>query len=115
MQLARDVYRMTEAFPKSEIFGLSMQMRRAAVSLPSKIAEGHGRLTDNSLRVFLAQARGSLYERVTQAQVAADLGFVDAKETAQFTESCSEVARLLNGLLHVINKSAAPAPDSPTR
>jgi four helix bundle protein len=65
MQLAREVYRLTADFPKSEVFGLQSQMRRAAVSVPSNIAEGHGRLSDQLLRVFLAQARGSLYELET--------------------------------------------------
>jgi four helix bundle protein len=66
MSAAQDVYRITEAFPKSEQFGLTAQMRRAAVSVPSNIAEGHGRLTDKGFKVFLAQARGSAYELETQ-------------------------------------------------
>ena len=62
MQLAREIYLRTEGFPKSEMFGLRMQMRRAAVSVASNIAEGHGRLTDPQFRNSLGMARGSLYE-----------------------------------------------------
>jgi len=60
MQLAHEVYRSTASFPKSETFGLLTQMRRAAVFVPSNIAEGNGRLSDRMLRVFLAQVRGSI-------------------------------------------------------
>jgi four helix bundle protein len=66
MDLARNVYALTNSFPGSETFGLTSQFRRAAVSVPSNIAEGRGRLTDKSFAVFLAQARGSLYELETQ-------------------------------------------------
>ncbi|HEX3986149.1 MAG TPA: four helix bundle protein [Acidobacteriaceae bacterium] len=62
MALARYVYAATESLPQSELFGLSSQIRRAAVSIPSNIAEGRGRTTDKSFAAFLSQARGSLYE-----------------------------------------------------
>jgi four helix bundle protein len=65
----------TECFPKTEIFGLQNQLRRAAVSVPSNIAEGHGRLTDGQLRNSLGVARGSLYELQTQIELACDMGF----------------------------------------
>ena len=111
MQLARDVYRVTETFPKTEMFGLVAQMRRAAVSVPSNIAEGHGRLSDNSFRIFLAQARGSLFEIETQIQLASDLGYVSANDAQQLTESCGEVARVLNGLIRATN-ATVPASSS---
>ena len=66
MELARQVYLRTEEFPKSETFGLRMQMRRSAVSVASHIAEGHGKLTDADLRKSSGLARGSLYEFETQ-------------------------------------------------
>ena len=105
MNLAREVYRVTNAFPKSETFGLAMQMRRCAVSVPSNIAEGHGRLSDKSLRVFLAQARGSLYELETQLQLAADLKYINAEQANGLTSGCDEVAKMINGLLGAIRRS----------
>jgi four helix bundle protein len=107
MQLARDVYCVTSAFPRAELFGITMQKRRAAVSIPSNIAEGHGRLSDNLLRVFLAQARGSLFELETQTQLAVDPGYADAKEAERLNEACGEVARMLNGLLRALTRIAA--------
>jgi four helix bundle protein len=65
MILAKDMYAVTNRFPRAEIFGLTSQVRRAAVSIPSNIAEGHGRTTDKSFAVFLGQARGSLCELET--------------------------------------------------
>ena len=65
MALARQVYSLTENFPQSEVFGLTSQIRRAAVSVPSDIAEGRGRMTDKNFALFLTQARGSLYELQT--------------------------------------------------
>jgi len=109
MGLARDVYTVSAGFPKSEVFGLSSQMRRAAVSVPSNIAEGHGRLSDKSLRVFLAQARGSLYELETQLQLAAYLKYVNADRTEALNLECDEVARMINGLLSAIERSSSAA------
>ena len=82
MRLARSVYQATDSFPKQEIFGLSSQLRRAAVSVPSNIAEGHGRLSDQLFRTFLAQARGSLFEVQTQLMLSADLGFLQRERLA---------------------------------
>jgi four helix bundle protein len=102
MELAKEVYRQTALLPKSEVFGLQSQMRRAAVSVPSNIAEGHGRLSDRLLRVFLAQARGSLCELETQIQLCEDLDFIQAGETKKLFELSSEVARMINGLLKTL-------------
>jgi four helix bundle protein len=65
MGLARRAYSLNRTLPKSEVYGLLAQIRRAAVSVPSNIAEGHGRLTDLQFRHFLCNARGSLYELQT--------------------------------------------------
>ena len=75
------------------------QMRRAAVSIPSNIAEGHGRLTDLQFRHFLGNARGSLYEMQTQLELAGSLGYLDEKHVRELMEQGWEVARLINGLV----------------
>ncbi len=102
MVLAREVYVLTEEFPKSEMFGLRMQLRRSSVSVASNIAEGHGRLTDAHLRNSLGMARGSLYELQTQVQLAWDLKFLDQQSAERLLNSGTEVAKLINGLLGVL-------------
>ena len=99
MELARQVYVKTEEFPKSETFGLRMQMRRSAVSVASHIAEGHGKLTDAELRKSLGSARGSLYEFETQNELARGLNFIDQESSRQLLELATETAKLINGLL----------------
>lgn len=102
MELAREVYTHTEEFPKSETFGLRMQMRRSAVSVASHIAEGHGRLTDAELRKSLGAARGSLYEFETQNELACDMGFIDRDSSQQLLGVATETAKMINGLLGVL-------------
>ena len=99
MELARAIYRETETLPKTELFGLRAQMRRAAVSIPSNIAEGHGRLDDGHFQQFLATSRGSLFELQTQLELAGDLKLVSEDTVRHLMKSCEEVARLINGLL----------------
>lgn len=79
MPLAREVDAVTNEFPKSEVFGLQNQLGRAAISIRSNIAEGHGRLSDKSFAVFLGQARGSLFEVGTQLELASSLGYLPAE------------------------------------
>ncbi len=102
MELARETYVQTEEFPKSETFGLRMQLRRSAVSVASHIAEGHGRLTDADLRKSLGAARGSLYEFETQVELAEGLGFLSQSASHRLLELAIEVAKLINGLLGVV-------------
>ena len=106
MGLARRVYVLSENLPKREAYGLLNQVRRAAVSIPSNIAEGYGRLTDLQFRHFLGNARGSLYEMQTQLELAADLGYLDRETERQLMEQGSEVARMINGLLTSLRRSA---------
>jgi four helix bundle protein len=105
MDLVKAVYRETEALPKSEMFGLQSQMRRAAVSIPSNIAEGHGRLNDGHFRQFLATSRGSLFELQTQLELASSLKFLNETRVNELMKQCEEVARLTNGLLAALNAS----------
>ncbi len=106
MELAKAVYAETNAFRKDEHFGLRSQLRRAAVSVPSNIAEGHGRLTDKVFRVFLGQARGSLYEIETQITLSAELGFITKPASQKLVNDCNEVGRILNGLLRSLKESS---------
>jgi four helix bundle protein len=96
---ASDVYRVTESFPKSETYGLTSQVRRAAVSVASNIAEGQGRLTKGEFCHFLGQARGSLLEVETQLSIAVDLHFLKQDEFGNLQQKSSDVRKLLNGLI----------------
>jgi four helix bundle protein len=107
--LAKDVYAATEAMPNCEIYGLTSQMRRAAVSVVSNIAEGQGRLTKGEFHQFLGHSRGSLLELETQLEIAVDLGYISLAEFRKLEPELAEVRRLLNGLiesLHVRSKAA---------
>jgi len=81
------------------MFGLTAQMRRSAVSVPSNIAEGHGRLSDPSLALFLGHARGSRYELETQTELAMQLALTERAAGEKVLDQMDEVARMLNGLL----------------
>jgi len=105
MAMARQTYALTQGLPRSEAYGLLSQIRRAAVSVPSNIAEGHGRMTDSQFRYFLGNARGSLCELQTQLELASDLGYLDRKPALQAIEQGTEVARLINGLVSAMTRS----------
>lgn len=100
--LALLMYRVTASFPKEERFGLTQQIRRAAVSVPSNIAEGWGRGTTVDYLRFLGLARGSLYETQTQTWIASDLNYVDDSE--EIHERINEVGRLLNALIRSLKE-----------
>ena len=87
MQLAVIVYRLTKDFPREELYGLTNQLRRASVSIPSNIAEGHGRLNDGHLRQFLATSRGSLFELQTQLELATGMKLIEASGAASLMGS----------------------------
>jgi four helix bundle protein len=93
----------TEVFPKTETFGLRMQMRRSAVTVASHIADGHGRPTDADLKRELGAARGALYEFETQNDLACSMSFLGAEASGQLLELATENAKLINGLLGVLN------------
>ncbi len=99
MDLVVRIYQITESFPKTETFGLTNQMRRAAVSIPSNIAEGQGRSTTKDFMLFLHIARGSLQELETQVTIAQRLGFITEAVHMELTTNIYEIARILSGLL----------------
>ena len=100
------VYRVTERFPSEERFALVAQLRRAAVSIPSNIAEGFGRQTRSDFLRFLDMARGSAYEVQTQLRLAFDLNF--ASPESQVLEDVAEVIRVLNGLISSLRSKTEP-------
>jgi four helix bundle protein len=98
MDLVTAVYKITGTFPSEERFGLSSQMRRAAVSIPSNIAEGHGRKATGAYINHLSIAYGSLMELETQIQIALRLSFIVSLETSNMLEQTNEIGKMLNGL-----------------
>ena len=107
VDLVTTVYRLSQKFPKEEVYGLTSQIRRAAVSIPSNIAEGQGKLLmSGEFRQFLGHARGSLAEVRTQVHIADRLKYISSIEAGEVLESCNEVGRILNGLLTAITREA---------
>src|SRR5581483_6916680 len=94
-----EIYQDTKSFPKEETYGLTSQLRRAAVSVPSNIAEGKGRSSEKELVHFLNNARGSLFELETQINLAQRLGFLSADAAERLFTRAREVGRLVNGLI----------------
>jgi len=95
-ELVRNVYQLTQNFPKEEIFGLTAQIRRSAVSIPSNIAEGAARAGEKEFAQFLNIARGSVSELETQLLLASDLGYI--KNDDPVFETVDRVSRLVTGL-----------------
>lgn len=93
------VYRISQTFPRTEMFGLTSQMRRAVVSVACNIAEGHGRRSTKDRLQFLVIARGSLFELETQLLIATDLEYVAPEVSEKLMKHASNVARLVNGLI----------------
>jgi four helix bundle protein len=106
MALVKDIYRTTQSFPADERYGLTSQLRRAAVSIPSNIAEGQGRAFDREFNQFLSHAMGSLMEVETQLLIAEDLGYLQNDQVVQLLKRTAELGRLANGLMATLKKSA---------
>jgi len=103
MQLTKMIFLLTNKFPDSEKFGLVSQMRRAAVSIPSNIAEGHGRQSRKELKQFYATAYGSALELETQMILAKELKFGEAAGFQQPTDLLLEVLKMLNVIIRKID------------
>ena len=104
VEMTTEVYKLTAEFPSSEKFGLTNQLRRAAVSVASNIAEGYGRSTRGEYIQFLGHARGSNCEVETQLVIAASLGFGLAPEMRRAEQLCADVSRLLNSLIKALRE-----------
>jgi four helix bundle protein len=106
MQLTVAVYRMTKDFPREEIYGLTGQIRRSAISVPSNIAEGQGRLNPAEFRQFLGIARGSICELQTQLELARALEFGKPKLIDEAEGLSHEVGKMIYAFLESINSQA---------
>ena len=102
VDLATFVYELTEPFPKHELYGLTSQMRRAAVSVASNIAEGQGRLTKGEFVQFLGHSRGSLFELETQLLIAVRLKYCSPQNQDRADERITEVRRMLVALVESV-------------
>jgi four helix bundle protein len=99
MDLVEAVYQTTKIFPKEEIYALTGQLRRAAVSIPSNIAEGQGRSSKKEFCNFLSIAHGSVREVETQIMIAERLHYISKEQVTAILELAAEVGRLLQGLM----------------
>ena len=99
IQLTVAIYKLTQSFPREEVYGLTGQIRRSAVSVPSNIAEGQGRLGTSEFRQFLGIARGSNCELQTQLVIARELGYGDTKAIDEAESLSNEVGKMINAIL----------------
>lgn len=98
IRLVKEVFILTDNFPKSELYGLTSQMRRAAISIPSNIAEGYGRKSPKEYAQFYSISYGSVLELETQLIIAQELQFTDPKKFDTVEALLEEVARMLNSM-----------------
>jgi four helix bundle protein len=112
MDLVEEVYRMTERFPGRERFGLASQMERAAVSVPSNIAEGHGRAYTREYLHHVAMAHGSLAELQTHLEIAGRLGYLHPADCARLSDQAAALSKQLNALRTALTRRLTPTPNS---
>ena len=103
IKLVEDIYRVTKSFPREELYGLTSQMRRAAVSIPSNIAEGFTRLHDKGYKQFLYIALGSCSELSTQIIIASRLKYFDNNKIEQLLNEIDEICRMTMSLIKKLN------------
>jgi four helix bundle protein len=105
MELVTAIYKSTETWPKEEIYGLTSQVRRAAVSVPANIAEGYGRDTRGSYQQFLRIAQGSLKEVETHLLIAERLGFIESAKMGPIMAMSESVGKLLRLLIRKLSET----------
>lgn len=104
MDLVLQIYKATEQFPSQEVYGMTNQVRRAAVSIPSNIAEGAARQTKKEFRNFLHVAQGSLSELDTQIEIAGRLGYLDVECRRSLDEKMEPIDKMITGLIRHVSK-----------
>jgi len=105
MALVTEIYSSLRSLPTDEIYGLSSQIKRSAVSVPSNIAEGYGRGSKNDYTRYLRIARGSLYELQTQLEICVNLNFLAENIVTDMTEKSREIERMLSSLITKVHNS----------
>jgi len=105
MQLVTDIYQLTNTFPQNEIYGLTSQIRRCAVSIPSNIAEGYARNSTDDYVRFLKISCGSLFELQTQIEISFNLGFIQKESFNKIYAMSREIERMLSSLISKINQT----------
>ena len=103
MELVTETYNHTKSFPEEERYGLTSQLRRSSVSLPSNMAEGYGRNSTQDYIRFLRIANGSLFEMQTQLEIAQNLGFLKEESFSNLFELSREIERMLSSLIRKIH------------
>jgi len=109
IQMAVKIYRLSEGFPKTEVYGLTSQLRRAAVSVASNIAEGYGRGSRGEYRQFLSIARGSVFEVQTQLIIVRELAYATPKTLAEAEELSEQVSKMLAAILKKLSPLPKPS------
>ena len=104
MDLVLKIYEATEQFPSQEVYGITNQVRRAAVSIPSNIAEGAARQTKKEFRNFLHVAQGSLSELDTQIEIASRLGYLDVECRKSLDKKMEPIDKMITGLIRHVSK-----------
>lgn len=108
-EIAKDIYLYTQQFPRQETYGLVQQVRRAAISIPSNIAEGHARASRKEFLHFLSIAIGSLAEVETQIELSIDLGYLGASDMVLLNQKMNQLGRMIRALT-VSLKNQSPVP-----
>ncbi len=107
-ELAFQVYQVTRSFPREEMYGLTSQIRRAAVSVASNIAEGKGRASDKDLQRFLGNAKGSLFELETQLALSERLSYLNHNDAENLISQITETGKLVSGLMRALTPPIEP-------
>jgi four helix bundle protein len=109
IELVESIYVITQSFPKQEIYGITSQMRRAAVSIPANIAEGHSREHTKEFRNFLSIAQGSISELETELEIATRLGYLTADQFSRLMGQVAGLAKQVRALREALAKKIAIA------
>lgn len=109
MTLTTQIYQLTSTFPKEEIYGLTSQIRRCSVSIPSNIAEGYGRESDKEFLRFLNISIGSLFEMQTQLEIAKNIAYINEDLFNNLYENSREVERMIVSFIKKIKERNSPS------